>query len=225
MKISNIDTFKLPSIWVEILLGDDAEYKKGKKPKELIETSQAGLVPYVDIKAFEKGIFSKFATPDSGIEALSTDSLMVWDGARSGLVGNGVQGVIGSTIMRIRPIASDKKYFHYFLKYTFQEVNSKTKGTGIPHVDPQILWNLAYPLPPLNEQIRIANKLDSLLAKVEAAQTRLDKIPTLLKRFRQSVLAAATSGELTKEWRETEIDWVKVTLGNVGTAFNGSFEK
>ncbi len=61
------------------------------------------------------------------------------------------------------------------------------------------------PLPPLNEQIRIANKLDSLLAKVEVAQTRLDKIPTLLKRFRQSVLAAATSGKLTKEWREENL--------------------
>ena len=60
------------------------------------------------------------------------------------------------------------------------------------------------PLAPLNEQIRIADKLDSILAKVDAAQARLDKIPNILKRFRQSVLAAATSGELTKEWREAK---------------------
>ncbi|TOM78925.1 restriction endonuclease subunit S, partial [Vibrio parahaemolyticus] len=59
---------------------------------------------------------------------------------------------------------------------------------------------ITIPLPPLNEQIRIANKLDSILAKVDKAQARLDKIPAILKRFRQSVLAAATSGELTKEW-------------------------
>jgi type I restriction enzyme S subunit len=58
------------------------------------------------------------------------------------------------------------------------------------------------PLPPLNEQKRIADKLDSILAKVDKAQARLEKIPTILKRFRQSVLTAATSGELTKEWRE-----------------------
>lgn len=60
---------------------------------------------------------------------------------------------------------------------------------------------------PYNEQIRIANKLDSLLAKVDAAQERLEKIPTLLKRFRQSVLSAATSGELTREWREHSDDY------------------
>ncbi|MBV1877342.1 MAG: restriction endonuclease subunit S [Pseudomonadales bacterium] len=60
---------------------------------------------------------------------------------------------------------------------------------------------ISVPIAPLNEQIRIAKKLDSLLAKVDAAQAHLEQIPTLLKRFRQSVLAAATSGELTKEWR------------------------
>ena len=78
----------------------------------------------------------------------------------------------------------------------------------------------SFKVAPLNEQIRIADKLDSMLAKVDTAQARLDKIPNILKRFRQSVLAAATSGELTKEWREinstTEL-WVDTTLGNLCT--------
>lgn len=72
-------------------------------------------------------------------------------------------------------------------------------------------------LAPENDQKRIADKLDSVLAKVEAAQARLDKIPIILKRFRQSVLAAATSGELTKEWREEDREaFKKVKLGNAG---------
>ena len=75
-------------------------------------------------------------------------------------------------------------------------------------------------LAPLNEQTRISNKLDSLLGKLEATQKHLDKIPTHLKRFRQSVLAAAVSGELTAEWRQGDIDWKQVKLGDVGTGFN-----
>ena len=55
--------------------------------------------------------------------------------------------------------------------------------------------------PPLNEQKRIADKLDTLLARVDACRERLDRIPAILKRFRQAVLAAATSGKLTEEWR------------------------
>lgn len=56
-------------------------------------------------------------------------------------------------------------------------------------------------LPPLGEQRRIVAKLTELLGKVDACQRRLAKIPRLLKRFRQSVLAAARSGRLTADWR------------------------
>ena len=57
-------------------------------------------------------------------------------------------------------------------------------------------------LAPLNEQKRIADKLDALLARVDACRERLDRVPLILKRFRQAVLAAATSGRLTEDWRE-----------------------
>lgn len=57
-------------------------------------------------------------------------------------------------------------------------------------------------LPPLAEQQQIAQKLDELLAQVDTLKTHLDTIPKILKRFRQSVLAAAVSGGLTEEWRE-----------------------
>jgi type I restriction enzyme S subunit len=74
-------------------------------------------------------------------------------------------------------------------------------------------------LPPLAEQKRIADKLDHLLARVDACKARLDTIPSLLKRFRQSVLAAATSGRLTEEWREEKgLDlesWNQITIGSV----------
>ena len=61
---------------------------------------------------------------------------------------------------------------------------------------------LGLPLAPLNEQHRIVAKLEKLLGKVDACQQRLAKIPIILKRFRQSVLAAACSGRLTADWRE-----------------------
>ena len=52
-------------------------------------------------------------------------------------------------------------------------------------------------LPSLAEQQQIAQKLDELLAQVDTLKTRLDAIPKILKRFRQSVLAAAVGGRLT----------------------------
>lgn len=65
----------------------------------------------------------------------------------------------------------------------------------------KLLKEASYLLPPLAEQTRIAKKLDELLAQVDTLKVRIDAIPALLKRFRQSVLAAAVSGRLTEEWR------------------------
>jgi type I restriction enzyme S subunit len=74
-------------------------------------------------------------------------------------------------------------------------------AVGQQRVPKQYVLDSEIPLPPLNEQKRIADKLDAVLARVDACRERLDRVPDILKRFRQSVLAAATSGKLTEEWR------------------------
>ncbi len=48
--------------------------------------------------------------------------------------------------------------------------------------------------------------VEELLARVNAARERLSKVQEILKRFRQSVLAAACSGRLTNDWRNQQID-------------------
>ncbi|MDD5388923.1 MAG: restriction endonuclease subunit S [Gallionellaceae bacterium] len=60
-------------------------------------------------------------------------------------------------------------------------------------------------LAPYDEQTRIADKLDAVLARVDACRDRLDRVPATLKRFRQAVLAAATSGKLTEDWRADQV--------------------
>jgi type I restriction enzyme S subunit len=77
---------------------------------------------------------------------------------------------------------------------------------------------IVLPIPPLPEQKRIADKLEGVLGRVDACRTRLDRVPALLKRFRQSVLAAATSGRLTEEWRQengVDEEWENVELGSL----------
>ncbi|MFC6663057.1 restriction endonuclease subunit S [Deinococcus multiflagellatus] len=77
-------------------------------------------------------------------------------------------------------------------------------------------------LSPLPEQIRIADKLDTLLARVEAGRERLERVPKLVKQFRQAVLSAAVSGELTREWRGgADHKWVTGPIGSFGAAILG----
>lgn len=97
------------------------------------------------------------------------------------------------------------KYMRYwFLSQEFLSIllNLKLiKGTTQKFIPLQNLRHLPIPLAPLAEQKRIADKLDALLARVDRCRARLDRVPLILKRFRQAVLAAATSGQLTEDWR------------------------
>ncbi|GAA69182.1 restriction endonuclease subunit S [Pseudoalteromonas sp. BSi20429] len=74
-------------------------------------------------------------------------------------------------------------------------------GVGLKNLNVDNVRRYKIPLPPLPEQKRIVEKLDSLLAQVDTIQQRLNNLPDIIKRFRQSVLAAAFSGKLTEQWR------------------------
>lgn len=76
------------------------------------------------------------------------------------------------------------------------------EGTTVQSVKFETLQTFSLAIPPLNEQLRIVEKLEKLLDKVDSCRKRLAKIPILLKRFRQAVLAAGCSGRLTADWRE-----------------------
>ena len=95
------------------------------------------------------------------------------------------------------------KYWYYQLKQLpLTELN---RSTAIPGLNRDDAYAQEIFLPPLAEQKVIAEKLDALLAQVDTTKARLERIPDIIKRFRQSVLAAAVSGKLTEDWRGRKI--------------------
>lgn len=64
------------------------------------------------------------------------------------------------------------------------------------------LSGVVLPLPPRAEQERIVERVGELRAAERRSLEGLARVPAILRRFRQSVLAAAYSGRLTEEWRE-----------------------
>lgn len=112
--------------------------------------------------------------------------------------------VVDVAIVRPGPTSVRPRWLMHFLNAppVRQVIELQSSGTTRRRISRGNLAQLELPVPPLIEQKRIADKLDALLARVDACRERLDRVPTILKRFRQSALAAATNGELTKEWRE-----------------------
>ena len=108
------------------------------------------------------------------------------------------------------------KFLYYGLKA--RGLGDTISGSAQPQITGQGLSEVYVPLPPLAEQKVIADKLDSLLAQVETIKARLDSVPDILKRFRQSVLAAVVSGRLSEEWRKLQdgaFPYPQVELGKI----------
>mgnify|MGYP001168845768 FL=1 len=90
----------------------------------------------------------------------------------------------------------DHKFLYYFLRT--QTISDLDTSTAIPGINRNDLGKITVPQPPLDEQRRIVAKLEAVLAQTRTARVALERIPALLKVFRQSVLAAAFRGELTE---------------------------
>lgn len=105
-----------------------------------------------------------------------------------------VPGADGTKVLKAHDYLSSRYAF-----YQLKALDIPDKGYS-RHF--KFLKELRFAIPPLAEQKVIAEKLDSLLAQVESSKARLERIPEIIKRFRQSVLSAAVSGRLTEPPQE-----------------------
>jgi type I restriction enzyme S subunit len=143
----------------------------------------------------------KYTNDENVPIADKNDVLIVWDGS-IGKTATNIKGAIGSTITALTAIVIPAKFLEYFLRTAKPFIEQTSRGTGLQHINPKTFWPLSFPLPPLNEQKRIVSKLDVIIPRIEAVKQRLEKVPNILKLFRQSVLTAAFTGKLTEKWRE-----------------------
>lgn len=91
------------------------------------------------------------------------------------------------------------KYFlrHFLSSDIFQEYAWKEKtGAAIPNLGLKAMRDLKIPLPPLSEQKRIVEQLDSLSEKTKALQDIYKKILLDCDEVKQSLLQKAFEGEL-----------------------------
>jgi type I restriction enzyme S subunit len=116
---------------------------------------------------------------------------------------------LSDKVLRLVVHEPSKRWVNYALKtpQVRKAIESASSGNQLSmrNISQEGLRSLPLPLAPEPEQQRIADKLDTMLARVDAVNARLARVAPLLKRFRQSVLAAATSGRLTADWRDAQL--------------------
>jgi type I restriction enzyme, S subunit len=101
----------------------------------------------------------------------------------------------------------DKQFLYYQLRspdFRRYMVSDPT-GTLQKNTSHTYVLDYNFELPPLPEQKRIVAKLDIAFKHLETIKTKLERIPELLKNFRQTVLTQAITGKLTEKWRKTNV--------------------
>lgn len=112
------------------------------------------------------------------------------------------QAVCGITV----PKDVEVKYLFYYLLSIRQKLIDQGKGGAQPNINQQIIKETIVPLAPKEQQKRIVAKIEELFSHIDAGIASLQAAKKLLKQYRQSVLKAAVTGELTKDWREANKD-------------------
>ena len=112
----------------------------------------------------------------------------------------------GSTefhVMRSRGKILPEYLYYYIRQETFRNKAEShfTGSVGQKRVPADFIKQSDIPLPPLDEQKRIVARVEALLTNVNAARYNLSRVPLIMKKFRQAVLAAACSGRLSEGWR------------------------
>ena len=223
---------ELPIGWAISEIGRVCLLKNGRafKPAEWSSTG----IPIVRIQNLNNpdGKYNYFkGSFESRYHLKGGELLFAWSGTPGTTFGahiwQGSEAVLNQHIFRVDfdDQSFDKRFFRHAINQKLDElIGVAHGGVGLRHVTKGTFEKTEIKVPPLAEQKRIADKLDAVLGRVDACRARLDHVPALLKRFRQSVLAAATSGRLTEEWRMmngVSDDWQDVILGKIADVQGG----
>jgi type I restriction enzyme S subunit len=114
-----------------------------------------------------------------------------------------IESTLGGFISVIRATrgVTPQFLFHYLKVRAVQESlrSTASRSVNIANLSLGRVYGIQIALPPIEEQNRIVAKLEALLHEARRTREALQRIPPLVKRFRQSVLAAAFRGQLVPQ--------------------------
>ena len=214
---------EFPKGWTETAIWEIADVSLGKTPGKA-DYRSSGSLKVVKFRDIQNGFIdfqnSKdgFVAPDvsvvSTLRELQRGDVLITSAAHSGenigkkcafvssLPGEFERVFFTGELLNIRCREKTLSRWAYFLFRSadgFEEIQEAVKGVHLTSGRARLM---IIPLAPLNEQLRIVAKLEKFLAEWTPVKSGCRRFLTLLKRFRQSVLAAACSGRLTADWRQ-----------------------
>lgn len=202
--------YPLPEGWKWVRLGEISNIVTGSTPSKKHPEYYGGNFP-----------FFKPSDLDAGRHVVSSSEFLTDEGKKkcriipSGSIGVCCIGTIGksgyfdidcTTNQQINSVIPkcNGLYVYYYTKtlcflYT---IKKKVSATTISIVNKSKLETCTFPLPPIDEQQRIVDRIESLFAKLDEAREKAEAVLDGFESRKAAILHKAFTGELTAKWRE-----------------------
>lgn len=221
--VPGYEPYKIPDNWCWTNLKTVCNLDNG------IKHNNESLV-YFDAKTLRE--ITEPVSRNSGVIVEKGQKVILVDGENSGEVFViPDRGYMGSTF-RILNISKqfDEMYIRYFIDIFREELKKNKIGSAIPHLNKELFYGLQFPLPPLSEQQRIVERIESLFSKLDEAKEKAQEVINSFETRKAAILHKAFSGELTAKWREENgvgiESWESTKIGNMLTEIKyGTSEK
>lgn len=132
---------------------------------------------------------------------------------------------LGRGVAAIRPLVGSRKLYKYFFLNFEQYLFDNATGTTFAQVNSNILQKMPLALPPLAEQQRIVERIESLFAKLDEAKENLQNVLDGFETRKAAIFHKAFTGELTANWRKQHgvsmESWEERKIENIGSVKGG----
>ena len=173
----------MPEGWVWCRLGDIGEIMTGNTPNKGEKSFYGSDFPFfkpndLDVGKVETSIDSLSALGYKQARRAPKDSILVTCIGSIGKTGiTQVEGAFNQQINAIIPFEYVSNYFIYYLmlsKEMQEQLNSKASATTIAILNKSKFENILIPLPPLAEQHRIVEKIETYFSFLDTIENQIN---------------------------------------------------
>lgn len=181
-------------------------------------TTEEGM-PLIRIRDLKNGITTqtKYSGDfDESYLVKSGDLLIGMDGEFKCYEWKGSPALLNQRVCRIQNINEtfDLKYLYYGINSYLKAIEDVTGYTTVKHLSSSTILNIEFPVPSLEKQREIVEKLDSAFAEIDLLETNLEKSVENTNDLFQSI----QNGTLTT----LDESWKSCKIGDLGKWITGS---
>lgn len=185
------------------------DYTKGQKP-DVMNTDCIGM-PYIGASEMAGAVPTNY-TSDKIPICTPKDILVLWDGAKAGLIATNMNGAVASTVVKltVKDEGVFPKYLFYLLKYGETYFKDKVNGTTIPHMSYDYIDDIPFISFEISVQQKIADFLDEKCADIDKLIANQQGQIEKLKEYKQAIITQAVTEGLNPSapMKDSGVEWI-----------------